>query len=56
MSKNCSKLQEERAADFRAMLDVEKAMEAVVWMEQCIRDSHKLRLTRSSQDLADKRL
>ena len=36
------------------MFDVEKAMEAVVWMEQCIRDSHKP--TRSSQDLADKRL
>jgi hypothetical protein len=39
-------LQEERTADYRATMDVRKALEAVAWMEQCIRDGHKIYLGR----------
>jgi hypothetical protein len=46
-------LQEERAADSRAMFDVDKAFETVALMEQCVRDSHKV--ARASQDTADRR-
>jgi hypothetical protein len=35
------------------MFDVNKACETVAWMEQCVRDSHKL--ARASQDTADRR-
>ena len=46
-------LQEERAADSRAMFDVDKAFETVALMEQCVRDSHKV--ARASQDTSDRR-
>jgi hypothetical protein len=53
MSKNCSEKSAKPIFDFRAIMDVEKAMEAVAWMKQCIRDSHKI--TEQVEKMHDRR-